>query len=73
MVRSYVATNALLLVGVCALLWVRTSRANDHGINPNELLGSRSQFTLGSLQGWYVAQRVRFHFAEPYYCCGVRA
>lgn len=61
--RIYALVNALLLVGVCGFLWVLASRANNHGIPPSTSLGFRSQATLASLQGWYVAQRVGFHFA----------
>lgn len=37
--------------------------SEQHGIPPNPTLGFRSQHTLASLHGWYVAQRVGFHFA----------
>jgi hypothetical protein len=61
--RVYLAINAVLLVGVCVFLWVLAGRADNHGISPNESLGFRSQSTLTSLHGWYVGQRVGFHFA----------
>lgn len=61
--RIYAVLNALLLVGVCVFLWLLAARADNHGISPNESLGFRSQSTLASLHGWYVAQRVGFHFA----------
>ncbi|MGH3971199.1 MAG: hypothetical protein ACRDTV_24620 [Mycobacterium sp.] len=61
--RIYAALNGLLLIVVCAGLWFFTARANSHGIAPNTSLGFRSQHTLASLHGWYVAQRVGFHFA----------
>jgi hypothetical protein len=61
--RIYTGINALLLVAVCVGLWVLAARANSHGIPPNTTLGFRSQHTLASLHGWYVAQRVGFHFA----------
>jgi hypothetical protein len=59
----YAAVNGLLLIAVCASTWFFTARANSHGIAPNTTLGFRSQHTLASLHGWYVAQRVGFHFA----------
>jgi hypothetical protein len=58
----YAAVNGLLLIAVCASTWFFTARANSHGIAPNTTLGFRSQHTLASLHGWYVAQRVGFHF-----------
>lgn len=59
----YAAFNGLLLIAVCAGLWFFSARANSHGIPPNTNLGFRSQHTLASLRGWYIAQRVGFHFA----------
>jgi hypothetical protein len=61
--RIYMALNGLLLIIVCAGLWFFAARANSHGIPPNTSLGFRSQHSLASLHGWYVAQRVGFHFA----------
>jgi len=55
--------NAVLLIGTCVALWVFNARANSHGIPPSTTVGFRSQHTLASLHGWYVAQRVGFHFA----------
>lgn len=60
--RIYAALNGLLLIVTCAGLWFFAVRANSHGIPPNRSLGFRSQHTLASLHGWYVAQRVGFHF-----------
>lgn len=60
---SYAVLNGLLLTVVCAGAWFLAVRANSHGIAPNTSLGFRSQHTLASLHGWYVAQRVGFHFA----------
>jgi hypothetical protein len=57
------AFNGLVLIVICAGLWFFAARANSHGIPPNTSLGFRSQHTLASLHGWYVAQRVGFHFA----------
>ena len=62
-VRISTALNGLLLIVICAGLWFFAARANSHGIPPNTTLGFRSQRTLASLHGWYVAQRVGFHFA----------
>jgi len=59
----YLAFNGLLLVAVSAGSWFFAARANSHGIAPNTSLGFRSQHTLASLHGWYVAQRAGFHFA----------
>jgi hypothetical protein len=59
----YAALNAVLLVGVSAVLWYFNARAHSHGISPNAQLGFRTQHTLASLHGWYVAQRAGFHFA----------
>jgi hypothetical protein len=59
---SYAALNALLLLVVCAGAWILTARANSHGLAPSTTLGFRSEHTLTSLHGWYVAQRVGFHF-----------
>jgi flagellar basal body-associated protein FliL len=59
----YTALNVLLLVVICVGLWIFAARANSHGIPPNTHLGFRSQHTMASLHGWYVAQRVGFHFA----------
>src|ERR1700761_1861592 len=59
----YTALNGLLLIVGCAGAWFFNARANSHGIAPNTTLGFRSQHTLASLHGWYVAQRVGFHFA----------
>src|SRR5277367_1901249 len=59
---SYAALNGVLLVVVCAGAWILAARANSHGIAPNTTLGFRSEHTLTSLHGWYVAQRVGFHF-----------
>lgn len=61
--RICTAFNGLLLIVICAGLWVFAARANSHGIPPNTSLGFRSQHTLASLHGWYAAQRVGFHFA----------
>jgi hypothetical protein len=58
----YTALNGLLLIVGCAGAWFFNARANSHGIAPNTTLGFRSQHTLASLHGWYVAQRVGFHF-----------
>jgi hypothetical protein len=58
----YVALNGLLLIVACAGAWFFAARSNRHGIAPNTTLGFRSQHTLASLHGWYVAQRVGFHF-----------
>jgi hypothetical protein len=62
-IRIYAGLNLLLLVVVCAGLWFFVAKADSHGIAPNTSLGFRSQHTLASLHGWYVAQRVGFHFA----------
>ena len=59
----YAGFNGLLLLAACAILWWFNARAHRHGIAPNTTLGFRSQHTLASLHGWYVAQRVGFHFA----------
>jgi len=59
----YAGFNGLLLVIACGVLWWLNTRAHHHGISPNTSLGFRSQHTLSSLHGWYVAQRVGFHFA----------
>jgi len=61
--RIWTVSNGLLLVGVCAALWIFARRANSRSIQPNTSFGFRSQHTLASLHGWYVAQRVGFHFA----------
>jgi hypothetical protein len=61
--RSYAALNALLLIAVCVGAWLLNAQANHHGIAPSTTLGFRSEHTLTSLHGWYVAQRVGFHFA----------
>jgi hypothetical protein len=61
--RIWTASNAVLLLAASAGLWVFAARANRRGIQPNTSLGFRSQHTLASLQGWYVAQRAGFHFA----------
>jgi len=58
----YLAVNAFLLVVVAGGSWFFAARANSRGIPPNTALGFRSQHTLSSLHGWYVAQRVGFHF-----------
>lgn len=58
----YTALNLLLLTGVSAGTWILTVRARHHGIAPNTTLGFRTQATLASLHGWYVAQRVGFQF-----------
>ena len=58
----YLAFNGLLLLVGCVALWVFAARANGRGIPPNTTLGFRSQHTMASLRGWYVAQRVGFHF-----------
>jgi hypothetical protein len=58
----YAALNGLLLIVVSVSAWFFAARANSHGIAPNTTLGFRSQHTLASLHGWYVAQRVGFHF-----------
>jgi len=55
--------NLVLLIIACAGLWFLAARANRHGIAPSTTLGFRTQHTLASLHGWYVAQRVGFHFA----------
>jgi hypothetical protein len=55
--------NGFLLAVVCAGVWFLALRSSSHGIAPNTSLGFRSQHTLASLQGWYAAQRVGFHFA----------
>lgn len=60
---SYTAFNGLMLVGVSVGAWILNSRAHSHGIAPNTTLGFRSEHTLTSLHGWYVAQRVGFQFA----------
>jgi hypothetical protein len=62
-IRINAGLNLLLLTVICAGLWFLAARANSHGIPPNASLGFRSQHTLASLRGWYVAQRVGFHFA----------
>ena len=59
----YAGFNGLLLLAASAILWWLNARAHRHGIAPNTTLGFRSQHTLASLHGWYVAQRVGFHFA----------
>jgi hypothetical protein len=59
----YAGFNALLLIGACAVLWYFNGQAHDHGISPNAKVGFRTQHTLASLHGWYVAQRAGFHFA----------
>jgi hypothetical protein len=59
----YAGLNAVLLVGVSAVLWYFNARAHSHGISPNAQLGFRTQHTLASLHGWYVAQRAGFHLA----------
>jgi hypothetical protein len=61
--RVWTAANAVLLVAASAGFWFFAARANRRGIQPNTSLGFRSQHTMASLQGWYVAQRVGFHFA----------
>lgn len=61
--RIYTALNVLVLIAVCAGSWIFAARANSRGIPPNTSLGFRSQHTMASLHGWYVAQRVGFHFA----------
>ena len=61
--RIWTVSNGVLLIGVSAGLWFFAARANSHGIQPNTSLGFRSQRTLASLHGWYVAQRVGFQFA----------
>lgn len=58
----YTAVNLLMLIGVSAATWILTVRAHHHGIAPNTTLGFRTQATLASLHGWYVAQRVGFQF-----------
>jgi hypothetical protein len=58
-----VAFHAVLLCVVCAGLWYLAVRSSSHGIAPNTDLGFRSDHTLVSAQGWFVAQRVGFHFA----------
>lgn len=60
--RIYTAAHAVLLAAICIGMWILTARANSRGIQPNATLGFRSQATLASLRGWYVAQRVGFHF-----------
>jgi hypothetical protein len=60
---SYAALNGLPLIVVCAGSWFLAARASSHAIAPNTSLGFRSQHTLASLHGWYVAQRVGFRFA----------
>jgi len=55
--------NVLLLVGACGGSWILADSANHRGISPNTTTGFRSQHTLASLHGWYVAQRVGFRFA----------
>src|SRR5215475_196477 len=62
-IHFYVAFHAVLLIAVCAGLWWLAARSNRHGIAPNTDLGFRSDHTLVSAQGWFVAQRVGFHFA----------
>jgi hypothetical protein len=62
-VGLYVGLNAALLIGTSAVLWTFNSRAHSHGISPNGQFGFRTQHTLSSLRGWYVAQRAGFHFA----------
>lgn len=59
----YLTINSLLLVFVCAGSWFLAAKANQHGIPPNTSVGFRSEHSLASLRGWYVAQRVGFHFA----------
>lgn len=59
---AYTLINVLLLVSVVATAWIFTVRAHHHEISPNTTLGFRSQATLASLHGWYVAQRVGFQF-----------
>jgi hypothetical protein len=61
-IGSYLGVNAFLLIVVAGGSWFFASRANNRGIPPNTSLGFRSQYTLSSLHGWYVAQRVGFHF-----------
>lgn len=59
----YLGVNAFLLILISGGSWFFAARANNRGIAPNTSLGFRSQYTLSSLHGWYVAQRVGFHFA----------
>jgi hypothetical protein len=59
----YLVINLMLLFVVCAGSWFFAAKANHHGIPPNTSLGFRSEHTLASLHGWYVAQRVGFHTA----------
>lgn len=61
--RSYAALNAVLLLVTSIGAWVLDAQANRHGIAPSTTVGFRSEHTLTSLHGWYVAQRVGFHFA----------
>jgi hypothetical protein len=51
-------TTRLLLLVACAVGWFFAARANHHGIAPNTTLGFRSQHTLASVHGWYVAGNV---------------
>lgn len=60
---AYTGFNVVLLLSACSFLWLQRSRAYHHGIAPNTSVGFRSQHTLASLRGWYVAQRVGFSFA----------
>lgn len=60
---GYAALNGVLLVSVCVGTWILNAHANRHGIAPSTTVGFRSEHTLTSLHGWYVAQRVGFHFA----------
>ncbi|WP_293003243.1 hypothetical protein [Mycobacterium sp.] len=58
----YTLVNVVLLVSLVVGAWIFTGRAHHHEIAPNTTLGFRSQATLASLHGWYVAQRVGFQF-----------
>ncbi|OBH22010.1 hypothetical protein [Mycobacterium sp. E3247] len=62
-IHAYVAFHAVLIIAACSGLWYLAVRSTSHGIAPNTKLGFRSQHTLVSAQGWYVAQKVGFHFA----------
>jgi hypothetical protein len=62
-IHFYVAFHAVLLIAVSVGLWCLAARSSRHAVAPNTHLGFRSQHTLVSAQGWFVAQRVGFRFA----------
>ena len=62
-IHFYAGLNGLLLVVVCAGLWLLAARSSSNGIPPNASVGFRDQHTLASVPGWYAAQRVGFHVA----------